>query len=307
MDPKAILTRVLDQPRVALVMAVLDTYGRAAGGLLANGLAFSSLFAAIPTLLLMLGLAGVIAGGDTAIRDQISEALINAFPPLEDLIEAALDALTQGAAAASIIGVIGLVWTVSQLYGALDVAFARIFADVPERDIVHRTARGFLVVGVLAALILAFVVAATLSSAIAARTDQNIPIVSALAGLIGSTPFLILIAILAVVIVYRWLPPRTPSWRATIVPAVIVGLAIVVLTQVFAFLVPRLVGVAALAGSLASAFVALAWLSFGFQALLYGAAWVRVREHGAPAPPAPVGSAPLGGAAPPAEPGVGGQ
>jgi membrane protein len=299
MDPKAILTRVLDQPRVALVMAVLDTYGRAAGGLLANGLAFSSLFAAIPTLLLMLGLAGVIAGGDTAIRDQISEALINAFPPLEDLIEAALDALTQGAAAASIIGVIGLVWTVSQLYGALDVAFARIFADVPERDIVHRTARGFLVVGVLAALILA--------SAIAARTDQNIPIVSALAGLIGSTPFLILIAILAVVIVYRWLPPRTPSWRATIVPAVIVGLAIVVLTQVFAFLVPRLVGVAALAGSLASAFVALAWLSFGFQALLYGAAWVRVREHGAPAPPAPVGSAPLGGAAPPAEPGVGGQ
>ena len=44
-------------------------------------------------------------------------------------------------------------------------------------------------------------------------------------------------------------------------------------------LVPRLVGVAALAGSLASAFIALAWLSFTFQALLYGAAWVRVRDE----------------------------
>jgi len=305
-DPKAILSRVLDQPRVALVMAVLDTYGRAAGGLLANGLAFSSLFAAIPTTLLVLGLAGWIAG-DTAVRDSISATLINAFPPLEDLIEASLEAMTQGAAAASILGVIGLVWTVSQLYGALDVAFARIFADVPERDIVNRTARGFLVVGLLAIAILVFVVAATLSSAVDSRTELDMPIMSVLARLIGSTPFLVLIAIVAVLIVYRWLPPRAPSWRAAWPPAVVVGIAIVVLTQVFTFLVPRLVGVAALAGSLASAFIALAWLSFGFQALLYGAAWVRVREHGAPAKPAPIGSAPLGGPATPAEPGVGGQ
>ena len=54
---------------------------------------------------------------------------------------------------------------------------------------------------------------------------------------------------------------------------------IIVLSQIFTFLVPRLVGVAALAGSLASAFIALAWLSFTFQALLYGAAWVRVRDR----------------------------
>jgi uncharacterized BrkB/YihY/UPF0761 family membrane protein len=83
---------------------------------------------------------------------------------------------------------------------------------------------------------------------------------------------------------------------------VLVGIAIVILTQIFTFLVPRLVGVAALAGSLASAFIALAWLSFSFQALLYGAAWVRVREEGV----RPAGSA-LGGPTAPAEPGGGGQ
>src|SRR5215813_13922532 len=99
-DPMAILSRFLDAPRIVEVRAVLDTYGRAAGGLLANGLAFSTLFAAIPTLV-----------------------LIAAFPPLEDLVDSALDALSRGAAAASLFGVIGLVWTVSQLYGALDVAF----------------------------------------------------------------------------------------------------------------------------------------------------------------------------------------
>ena len=57
----------------------------------------------------------------------------------------------------------------------------------------------------------------------------------------------------------------------------------VVLAQVFTFLVPRLVGSVAFAGSLAAAFIALAWLSFTFQALLYGAAWVRVRETSRPA------------------------
>ena len=68
-DPQAILGRILDRPRVAHVMAVLDTYGRAAGGLLANGLAFSALFAAIPTTLLVFGLAGWLAN-DPAIREQ---------------------------------------------------------------------------------------------------------------------------------------------------------------------------------------------------------------------------------------------
>lgn len=303
MDAAAILARFLDEPRVARVRAVLDAYGHAAGGLLANGLAFAALFAAIPTTLLVLGLAGTIAN-DPAVREAVGDALIAAFPPLEDLIEASLDAITEEAVAASIIGVIGLVWTVSQLYGALDVAFARIFADTPERDIVRRTARGFLVVGILAAVIVGFVVAATLATALDAATPgEHIPFASSLAALAGSTPFLILLSVGAVLIVYRTLPPKAPFWRSAIIPAVVVGVAIVILTQIFTFLVPRLVGVAALAGSLASAFIALAWLSFSFQALLYGAAWVRVREEGREQ----AGSAPLRRPAPPAEPGGGGE
>jgi YihY family inner membrane protein len=306
MDPTAILARVLDEPRVVRVRAVLDTYGRAAGGLLANGLAFSSMFAAIPTLLLVLGLAGIVAN-DPAVRDALSQALINAFPPIADLVEAALDALSKGAVAASLVGVIGLVWTVSQLYGALDVAFARIYAGIPERDIVRRTARGFLVVALLAVAIISLVVLATFAAAVDTSALGGIPFLSSVTSLVGSLPFMVGLAIVATLIVYHELPPRPPSWRSALVPAIVVGAAIVLLTQVFAFLVPRLVGVAALAGSLASAFVALAWLSFSFQALLYGAAWVRVREHGVAAPGVTPESAALGSPAAPAEPGGGGQ
>jgi uncharacterized BrkB/YihY/UPF0761 family membrane protein len=77
-------------------------------------------------------------------------------------------------------------------------------------------------------------------------------------------------------------------------PAILVGIVLTVLVQGFVFLAPRLIGSAALLGTIAVVFAALAWFSLSFQALLIGAAWVREREPGAP----PVDAA----ATPPDEP-----
>jgi membrane protein len=297
MDPAAILERFLDRPRVAFVRAVLDIYGRAAGGLLANGLAFSALFAVIPTVLLMLGLAGWLVG-DTGTQQALVDALSAAFPPLTDLLEGILASITDAAALTSIVGLVGLVWTVSQFHGALDVAFARIFADHPERDIVRRTARGFLWVALLLAGVITALILGGLATMLDAFVPQAMPVAGRIASIATSPAALVLLTIGAMLFLYRTMPPKAPAWSAIRIPAVVVGLAIVVLAQVFTFLVPRLVGSVVLAGSLAAAFVALAWLSFTFQALLYGAAWVRVRDD--------AGSA-LGGTAPAAEPGGRGE
>jgi membrane protein len=281
MDPAAILARVLDQPQVAKVMRVLDIYGHAAGGLLANGLAFAALFAAIPTTLLVLGVAGWITAGNADASERVADALIQAFPPLADLINGAVEAISRGAALTSLIGVIGVIWTVSQLYGALDVAFARIFAEAPERDIVKRTARGLLVVVLIGVAIVGFVVLVSLAGLIDAFVPSEVPLASITISVVRSIPFLAGIAAVVVLVTYHELPPTPPRWRSAVIPAIVVGIAIVLLSQLFVALVPMLVGVAALAGSVASAFVALAWLSFTFQALLYGAAWVRVRDESA--------------------------
>ena len=281
MDPGAILERILGHPRIAYVMAVLDAYGRAAGGLLANGLAFTALFATIPIALVTLGLAGSLIG-DPRIQGALAAALIEAFPPLESLITGALDALSSGATATSIIGLIGLIWTVSQFYVTLDVAFSRIFSAERERDAVRRTMRGFVWVAVLLGLVIALIVIWTLAAA--ARTlvpGEALP-GGGLSDIATSPPVMVAVAIGVVAIAYRTLPPRRPRWRSLLPPAAVVGLVILGLTQLFVFLAPRLVGIAALAGSLAAAFVALAWFSFTFQALLIGAAWVRIREERSP-------------------------
>ncbi len=279
MDTARILAKVLDQPQVARVMRVLDIYGHAAGGLLANGLAFSALFAAIPAALLVVGVGGFVASGNAEARDRLVQALIDAFPPLADLINGAVNAVSQGAALTSIIGFVGVIWTVSQFYGAIDVAFARIFAGSPERDIVRRTARGFMVVALIGIAIVTFVVLVSFASYVDALVPTQVPVASAVVGVLRSVPFLMLLAVGVVLAAYHFLPPVAPRWRSALIPAIVVGIAVVILSQVFMLLVPRLVGVAALAGSLASAFIALAWLSFTFQAILYGAAWVRVRDE----------------------------
>ena len=277
MDVRSIVERVVALPQVRFVMAVLDTYGKAPGGILANGLAFAALFSALPTTLLLLGIGGLVAQ-NPAFQAQLAAALAEAFPPLADLFEEALAAVPQGAGIASIVGLLGLLWGVSQFYATLDLAFSRIFSDAPERDFARRTLRGFVWVLLLIGAVLVVIILAGLSSFLDTLLPDRLDSMRPVRTLVTSPLTILVFGVLAVTIAYRVLPPKAPRWRSILPPAILVGIAITLLTQLFATLVPFLVGAAAIAGSLASAFVALAWLSFSFQALLYGASWVRVAE-----------------------------
>lgn len=268
--------RVTRLPPVALALGVLDVYGRAAGGILANGLAFSALFAAVPTMLLVLSALGFLLD-DPAYQERLIELLGDVLPPLRDLLDEILVSVTGGAAITSVVALAGLVWAVSQFYVTLDTAFARLFPGTSERNVVHRTARGFAWVVVLVALVVGLVVVAATASLVAAVVPDAFSGAGSIRAVLASPIVQGALASVVIAVAYRVLPPRTPTLRALAPPAIAVGVVVVVLTQIFAILAPRLVGSAALVGSLATAFIALAWLSFSFQAILIGAAWVAVR------------------------------
>ena len=73
------------------------------------------------------------------------------------------------------VGLVGLVWTVSQFYGTLDIAFARIFTDRPERDVFRRTARGLVSVAGLVGVIVALIVGGSLAAAAEAFLPNSSP------------------------------------------------------------------------------------------------------------------------------------
>ena len=63
-------------------MKVLDTAGQAGSGLFAAALAFATLFAVFPLLLLMAGILGCFIE-DAVQREALLQQLISYFPPLE--------------------------------------------------------------------------------------------------------------------------------------------------------------------------------------------------------------------------------
>jgi uncharacterized BrkB/YihY/UPF0761 family membrane protein len=271
-----LIDRVLRLPIVKLALAIFDRYNGAGGGLLANGLAFATLFAAVPTVLLALGLMGFLID-DPTYQAKLLDVLSEAFPPLAPLFDELLAAVTAGSGITSLLGAVGLVWAISQFYATLDFAMARLFPGIVERDIVRRTLRGFGVVGILLAGVLGLVVLAWVSSLLDTLIPDAFPLATTIRNVLTSPIAFLAVAILVLAVAYRVLPPKRPSIGDLGPVAIVAGIAVFLLTQVFTFLAPRLVGATAFVGSLAAAFVALAWLSFSFQAILLGAAWVAIR------------------------------
>jgi uncharacterized BrkB/YihY/UPF0761 family membrane protein len=159
-----------------------------------------------------------------------------------------------------------------------------VFSAQRERGAFRRNARSIIWVGILLAGVVALLVAGSLVVGLEALLPERSPLGSAIAATLASPVFLVALTVTILGLAYRIVPPRSPTWRAVRLPAVAVGVAIVALGQVFVFVAPRLVGVASVAGPLGAAFIALAWLSLTFQALLMGAAWVRVRDERAGSP-----------------------
>jgi uncharacterized BrkB/YihY/UPF0761 family membrane protein len=86
------------------------------------------------------------------------------------------------------------------------------------------------------------------------------------------------VMIAAALLVYMVVPTAPPSLRAALPPAILAGIGIGLLTNLFSLLAPLLIGGLAGFGVIATVFGALVWLNFSYQILLYGAAWARVRR-----------------------------
>jgi membrane protein len=271
-----VVRRLAARAPVVKARAVLEAYSRAGGALIAGGLAYSALFALLPAILLVIGLTGIVVH-DPARRAEIVAALARHIPPLRDLFDLGLREVSEGAVQFSLVAVAGLIWGASRFYAALDDAFARIFRDDAPRGVVARTLRGIISV---AALMAAFLGAVALTS-LASFLEESLV---AAEGGGGRTAARLVSPVLAAAVfavgvaaVYRFVPPRRPTWKTLAPPALVVGIALAAFTDVFVYLAPRLIGSLAVYGAIAALFAALVWLSIGFQVLLLGAAWVRER------------------------------
>ncbi len=266
-----VITRVSANPVVHTTFRVMDTANEAGAPLFAQALAFTTMFAVIPLLLLFAGVLGWFIQ-DPAQRDALLKNLIGYFPPLANVLADSLEGVVRERGTLSLVGVVGLIWGASSYYAALDEVMRRIFTGGGVRDFFAQRIRGILTVLILVLLIVGVV---SLSSAWAFVTQ----LVGELAFWAIAAPVLALtVMVLIVLAVYKLVPMAPPSLGAAFPPAVAAGLGIGLLTNVFSILAPWLIGGLAAFGILATVFGAFIWLSFSYQILLFGAAWARIRR-----------------------------
>jgi membrane protein len=260
---------------VVRARAVLDIANHAGAPLLAAALAFNAMFAILPALLLLSGILGWLID-DPNTRARLLSDLVSLVPPLEAAISTSLEGVVRARGGLTLVGLVGLVWGASNFYAALDEVMRRIFIGGRPRGFIDQRLRGVMVV---AGLVVA-VVGTTLLGGMWTAFETTVGELPGSAVLLGIAGPVTLIAfwIVAVALVYRIVPTAPPSWREAWPPAIVAGLGIGLLTNLFSLLAPYLVGGLAVFGILAAIFGAFVWLNLGFQLLVWGAAWARYRR-----------------------------
>ena len=267
----ALAKRVTGNRYIAFLLAIIEIANEAGASLFAAALAFGTLFAVIPLLLLLSGVIGWLVD-DPVQRQLLVDQLVGIFPPLAGAFASSLEGAVAQRGALSVIGVVGLLWGASAYYGGLDEVMRRLFSGGGVRSELSRRIRGGITIVVLIALI-----GGTVSlSGIWVALDQ---LVGGLFFWRYLAPTIALaVMVLVVLAVYCLVPTAPPSLRAALPPALVAGLSIGILTDLFSLLAPWLIGGMSGFGVIATVFGALVWLNFSYQILLFGAAWARVRR-----------------------------
>ena len=257
--------RAAQLPPVRRSSAMFDIYNQAGGGLLAEGLSYSALFAGLTGLLFAVGLLGYLVPSEPD-RQRIIDGLTGQLAPFAPAATDALRNVASHAGAFSVVGLAGMAWGASQFYGALDTAISRVFARTPARGPFDRLLRGFVSVFLLVGGLLSGI-ALYAGGGEASRTLAQLafPLLTAA------------IVVLTVGVVYRVVPNTRVPVAVLLPPTLVAGLVLTGLTELLVYITPLLTGALSVFGGVAAVFAALAWLNLAFQVLLIGASWTRLR------------------------------
>jgi len=152
---KRLIARVKALPGLRTVAAVQERYSRDGAGFLASTIAYHAFISVFPLLLVGMSVAGFLLT-DPESRMTFSRTLTDTVPGLQPLVGDSIDALVDARGAAGLLGLLGLVWTGTNVVRAAGHALDRVFSIGHEDDsFIKRNAwamRSLATLGALAAV-----------------------------------------------------------------------------------------------------------------------------------------------------------
>lgn len=254
--------------------AVIQTFSKAQGALLAGSLAYYTFLSLLPLLMIAGFLIGTLLHGSFDLRDDMANAVRRLFPGIEGA--QILNQLIETRVVFGLIGLVTVSYAGSGFVGALTASLNQMWEVRTGRNPIGQKLLNYLVIMLLGAVLLGST-ALTIWTAYLTRValgDRAGP-VPRLLELIASPLSLFVVLLL----LYRLLPARRLSWRSQIPGAAAGAVAVELLKRGFTFWAQNSAGVAVLPRTLVSVVLLLVWLGFFGQAILYGAALNVVRDR----------------------------
>lgn len=254
---------MLKRLKESIPVKVISAYGASQGGNYASGLAFNAFLAMFPLILGMLSIVGIVIH-DPATQKSLYNGVVSVFPgDAHDAILQALTRVKEHAGILGIVSIIGLLWSGTSLFAAMEFALTKIFGT-KQRDMLRQRLMGLIMVVVFIAAVLLSV---TANSAAAASPGAGV-----LGAVLGA---LVLIALM--VLIYRWVPNRTFPLKDIWPGAVLAGALIEVFSLVFPLYAKISKGFGTYGQNFALFFLLATWLSFMSQFILIGAVFNKMR------------------------------
>jgi membrane protein len=240
-----------------VVLRVTDRFGAIGGGPLAASIALSTFLSLFPLLLVGIAVVGFLSSGDSGFAtDVVSDLGLRGRSA--EVVTDAISAAEGSRQAATIIGLVGLLWSGLGVVGALQTAINAAWQETG-RGLVDRLVALRWLVG--AGLL--FVATGALGRVVAFLPGWAVPLTLVL-GLGLSTVLFVW--------TYASLGHAHVGWRAHVPGALLVAVGFELLKVVGAVWVPRAVASSsALYGSLGVVFAVLAWLLVYGRLIVYGA------------------------------------
>lgn len=263
--------KLADVPVLGALLRIQERFGEIQGTALANGIALQGFLSLIPLILVAIAITGFLAQGDAEFATDVVEAF--GLPQDGDTAESlaeAIDNAQESRRAASVIGVLGLLWSGLAVIAAVQRAIDRAWQTKAE-GLKDKVGAVLWLMGAAVIFLASFALTTVLNF---------LPAFLA--------PVSILLGLAVNVGLFLWtftqLGRAQVGWKAVLPGAVVCAVGFEILKLVGSLLVPRLVAnSSALYGSLGIVIALLAWLAFFGRLLVYGAVVNVIRyedEHG---------------------------
>jgi membrane protein len=250
---------------------------------LASGITFNVLVTIVPLLLLTISILGILVESSAAARDQILNFIQRAMPLASTQAEALLFSLIEDRGVLGVIGLVGVVWASTRLFGSLRTVLEIIF-EIPPEDrlgIVEGKIHDVKMVVVVGTLFLL-----TLSLTTALRWVENYGV--GFLGLdaynlswattLGSALLAFAITYLMFYFVYRYVPDRWIPRSDAAMAALFSGILFELAKQLFVAYLSEVTRFLVLYGSFTNLVVVAFWVYYSSLVFILGGELARLAQ-----------------------------